>query len=195
MLEWLYRHLLQLDYTVWYYVNTVWHNAFLDSLMPWVRNQYLWGPLYLFLLLFMTMSFGRRGWLWCLGFIITFALSDYISASVIKPVFHRTRPCNNPYLQDIIRLLVPRSSGLSFPSSHAANHFSLACFSALTLGSRYRWVWIAAACWAVLVSYAQIYVGVHFPMDITAGALLGCCIGMLTGTLYNRKYDLTQAPR
>lgn len=195
MLEWLYRHLLYLDYKIWYYVNTVWHNDFLDSLMPWCRNQYTWAPLYLFLLLFMTLRFGKRGWLWCAGFLLTFALSDYISASMIKPIFQRARPCNNPYLQDLVHLIVPRSSGYSFPSSHAANHFSLACFSALTLGKRYRWVWIVAAFWAVLVSYAQVYVGVHFPMDIAAGGLLGICIGIITGTLYNRRYNLAHYPR
>jgi membrane-associated phospholipid phosphatase len=191
MLERLYRTLLALDYEIWYYVNTQWNNSFLDAVMPWLRNQYTWAPLYLFLLLFMTMNFGRRGWLWCLGFLLTFALADYISASIIKPAFHRTRPCNNPYLREILHLIVPRSSGYSFPSTHAANHFALGCFSALTLGRRYRWVWFAAAAWAILVSYAQVYVGVHFPMDVAAGASLGICIGMLTGNLFNYRFDLT----
>jgi membrane-associated phospholipid phosphatase len=190
MLSWLQKFLLHLDYELWYYLNTVWHNEFLDTVIPFVRNQYFWGPLYLFLLLFMTLNFGKRGWIWCVGFLITFALSDYISASVLKPLFHRTRPCNNPYLQDILHLLVPRSSGYSFPSTHAANHFSLGIFSSVTLGQKHRWVWIAAIGWAVLVSYAQVYVGVHFPLDITCGALLGISIGLLTGRLYNRRYRL-----
>jgi len=88
---------------------------------------------------------------------------------------------------------VPRSSGYSFPSTHAANHFSLGIFSAVTLGQRHRWVWAAAIGWAVLVSYGQVYVGVHFPMDIFCGGLLGTGIGLFTGKAYNRKYQLMPA--
>ncbi len=190
MLEWIRQQLLWLDYELWFQINTVWRNALLDSIMPFIRNQYFWGPLYLFLLLFMTLNFRKTGWIWCVFFLITFAFSDYTSASILKPVFERTRPCNNPHLQDVIHLIVPRSSGLSFPSSHAANHFSLSIFMTVTLGSIHRGIWIAALAWAALISYAQVYVGVHFPMDVLFGGMLGIAFGMITGTVFNRRFRL-----
>src|SRR5690606_7625513 len=110
MLEWIRQQLLWLDYGLWFQINTVWRSSFLDYVIPFIRNQYFWGPLYLFLLLFMTFNFRKTGWIWCVFFLITFAFSDYTSASILKPIFERTRPCNNPYLQDVVHLIVPRSS-------------------------------------------------------------------------------------
>jgi undecaprenyl-diphosphatase len=42
----------------------------------------------------------------------------------------------------------------------------------------------------MLVSYSQVYVGVHFPLDVTCGALLGICLGLFTGKLFNRYFAL-----
>jgi undecaprenyl-diphosphatase len=130
------------------------------------------------------------GWIWCLLYLISFILSDQISVNVIKPFFHRLRPCNNPFLSDTVHLLVECGSGYSFPSAHAANHFSMGVFSAVTLGLHARWVWIAAILWATLVSFAQVYVGVHFPLDVTCGALLGAAIGICTGKIFNHYFGL-----
>ena len=185
--EWL----LHYDRIAWYYLNTQWHNAFLDFVMPFLRNQWFWAPLYLFLAIFMPRTFGKYGWLWCAGFIITFGLSDQLSAHLLKPIFNRIRPCNDPALSSLVHCIVPCGSGKRFPSSHAANHFALAVFSAMTLGRMARWVWAAGLLWAASVAYAQVYVGVHFPLDVTAGGLLGAGVGWCTGTLFNKRYRLT----
>jgi membrane-associated phospholipid phosphatase len=182
--------LVSWDHILWYYMNTQWHNPFLDCVVPFLRNQWFWVPLYLFLALFMPSRFGRKGWLWCAFFIITFSLSDQISATLLKPYFHRLRPCNNPYLASIIHNIVPCGSGYSFPSSHACNHFSLGIFSAVTLGRLAKWITPVAIAWAVLVSYAQVYVGVHYPLDVTCGGLLGIMIGITTGKFFNRYFVL-----
>ncbi len=194
MLEKLYDYIIYWDYTIWYYLNAAGHNSVLDFIVPFLRNQWTWAPLYLFLAIFMPLNFGRRGWMWCVFFLLTFSLSDYISASLIKPYFHRLRPCNNPYLFHVVHLLVPCGSGYSFPSSHAANHFGLAVFGGITLSTRFKWIWYATITWAVLVAYAQVYVGVHYPLDVTCGGLLGAVAGLLTGKTYNRIYNLDYIP-
>lgn len=182
------------DYTIWYYLNTQWHNSVLDTIIPFLRNQWFWAPLYLFLLVFMPLNFGRKGWMWCVFFIMSFALGDYFSASIIKPHFIRLRPCNNPYISDIVHLLVPCGSGYSMPSSHATNHFAMGVFSALTLRNRYKWIWWLAIPWALSVAYAQVYVGVHFPGDVFVGGVIGAVIGSLTGTVYNKVYQQRTVP-
>ncbi len=177
---------LQLDLEVWYYLNIEWQNAFLDAVIPYFRNQYFWVPLYLFLAIFMPLNYRRKGWYWIGGFLVAFAFADSISASLIKPYVGRLRPCNTPDLQPYVHLLVGCGSGLSFPSSHAANHFALAAFMAGTLGKAYpktrKWMWA----WAALVGYSQVYVGVHFPGDVLVGALLGMVIGKVVARFYNR---------
>ena len=174
------------DHVAWYYLNTQWHNPILDHIEPFLRNQWFWAPLYLFLLLFMTRTFGKQGWVWCLVFLISFILSDQISATLMKPYFHRVRPCNNPYWASVIHLIVPCGGGYSFPSSHASNHFAMGMFSAMTLGRVAKWVWPVALIWAAAVAFAQVYVGVHYPLDVTCGGLLGMMIGAVTGTVFNK---------
>jgi membrane-associated phospholipid phosphatase len=190
MLQKLLEILVYFDYGAWYYLNTVWHNSFLDLLVPFFRNQWTWAPLYLFLLVFMLKNFGKMGLLWCLFFLITFGLSDQISAHYLKEIFQRIRPCNNPQLATIVHNIVPCGSGYSFPSSHAANHFSLAFFGIYTLRHQVKYIKAMAIFWAVSVSYAQVYVGVHFPLDVMVGGLLGALIGMLTGSLFHYKFRL-----
>jgi undecaprenyl-diphosphatase len=190
MLSTLRDHILYWDYSIWYYINAEWHTPFLDFIVPFLRNQWTWAPLYLFLAIFVPRNFGKRGFIWCAGFLVTFALSDQVSAHLLKPIFHRTRPCNNPNLVEMVHTIVPCGSGYSFPSSHAANHFALAIFIAATLGRKAKWVWPVAILWAMAIAYAQVYVGVHFPLDVTVGAGIGIAIGGLTGALFNRRFSL-----
>jgi len=82
--------------------------------------------------------------------------------------------------------MVHCGSGYSFTSSHATNHFALAVFIFLTLGKLgwyFRWPFIL---WATIIAYSQVYVGVHFPLDIISGAILGTLIGFILAILFNR---------
>lgn len=188
----LQESLLWFDYNLWYLLHVLWRSDFQDAVVPYLRNQWTWAPLYLFLLVFMLQNFGLRGLWWCVFFLGTFAISDQLSAHVLKEIFQRTRPCNNPNLQAMIHNIVPCGSGYSFPSSHAANHFALAVFSAITLEGRIKGIWPMALIWAGAVAYAQVYVGVHFPLDVICGGLLGVVVGRLTGTLFQQKIGLSQ---
>ena len=190
MLKAIIDRLIHYDRSVWYRINARWHNSFFDSIMPLFRNPWFWSPLYLFLLIFIPYKYGRRGWMWCGTYLVTFILSDQVSATLMKPWFHRLRPCNDATLAEALHRLVPCGSGYSFPSSHAANHFSMAIFVAMTLGRHAKWVWPVAIGWAALVCYSQVYVGVHFPLDVACGGLLGSMIGYITGRLNNRYFLL-----
>lgn len=190
MFKALHDSILYADSIAWYYLNTQWRCAFLDLVTPFLRNQWTWAPLYLFLAIFMPARYRRSGWIWCIAFLVSFILSDQISATFLKPYFHRVRPCNNPFLAGIVHNIVPCGGGLSFPSSHAANHFSIGIFGAMTLGKAYRWVWPVSIIWAISVCYSQVYVGVHYPLDVLCGGLLGAAIGTFTGRLYNKYVGL-----
>lgn len=119
-----------------------------------------------------------------LFFIISFGIADYSSASIIKPAVERLRPCREPGFSEQVNLLVNCGSGHSFPSSHAANHFALALFFIVLFHKRSKWIVPLALLWAASISFAQVYVGVHFPIDVTVGGLLGACIGFLLALLF-----------
>lgn len=185
---------IEWDYLQWYSIHQ-WNQApWMDLIMPLLRNQWTWAPLYLFLALFFPLNFGRRGWLWCLGFLLCFAIADYGSASLLKPYFARLRPCNDPLLLNLYRELVPCGSGYSFPSSHASNHFALGGFICLTIGRRYWWTAVLALLWAASISFAQVYVGVHFPLDVLFGALYGLIVALLVSWAFRRWVGLYPRP-
>jgi membrane-associated phospholipid phosphatase len=174
---------IQADHWLFSKINQTWANPATDLIFPFLREMEFWIPLYLFLLVFVLLNFRVKGLRWVLMFILTVAIGDQVSSNLVKSFIFRLRPCRNPGLADNIRILVnycPSSS--SFTSSHACNHFAMAWFIFLTLGHTSRW-WGLVFVWASLVAYAQVYVGVHFPIDVMAGALLGSLIGIITSRL------------
>jgi membrane-associated phospholipid phosphatase len=185
----LWLQLEKLDQWLFIKINSGSANPFFDSLMPFMRYPLNWAPLYLFLGAFALLNYKGKGAWWILFFICTIALTDMTGNHLFKQNFERMRPCRDPDFFYNVRLLVNHcSTGYSFISNHAANHFGLAAFFFLTTKPLLkRWAWIAFA-WAVLIAYAQVYVGIHYPFDVMAGALLGLLLGTLTGTIFNKRY-------
>ncbi|MEZ4885666.1 MAG: phosphatase PAP2 family protein [Chitinophagales bacterium] len=183
--------LLQLDYQVFHLLNGILHNAVLDAIIPFWREKYFWAPLYLFLLTFLAYNYRSNFWVIVLFAVITVVLSDQLSSGLIKPLVNRLRPCNDPSLMDTIRILVPCGGGKSFVSSHATNHFAIVVYFIMLFGKEYKRLLPIGLLWAASIAYGQVYVGVHFPLDIFAGAILGILIGRLTGEFAKRRIDLT----
>lgn len=187
--------LIQIDHSIFTFVNQTMSNPLLDYILPLFRNPYFWSPLYLFLLVWMWQQFRSIGLFWCLFFFLTFVFSDTISASFIKPLVHRLRPCNDPYWNDVINNVVRCGVGYSFPSAHATNHFGMSAFIFYTIGTQLVVSKPLAILWASLVGFAQVYVGVHYPSDILGGALLGWLIGFALAKYFLRKWPLFHATK
>ncbi|MET0243310.1 MAG: phosphatase PAP2 family protein [Flavitalea sp.] len=157
-----------------------------DGFMKFMRHQYTWVPLYAFILWY-VFKYAKS---YLVPFIamslVCFAITDFTSASIIKPLVGRLRPCHDPELANNIRILIGCGGPYSFPSSHASNHFGLATFwffaVASMTGKKWYWLWL----WAGLICYAQIYVGKHFPLDIAGGFVLGLIAGIICSTFFNR---------
>lgn len=172
-------------------VNYDWTNPLLDYIFPVWREAITWVPLYLFLLLFILLNFGYKAGTWMVGFVVTFALCDQLSSHLLKPLVQRPRPCLDPLLSDHINLLLNYcSDSFSFVSSHATNHFGMAFFIHYTL-KRYtgRWTYLFFI-WAASISYAQVYIGVHYPFDVICGGLLGSGVGCFVAYVFNKKFGL-----
>ncbi len=173
--------LIQIDQALFTAINQGLANPFFDWLMPFLRNRYFWSPVYLFLAIFFVRNYDKRGWMLLLFFGLTFGVTDYLTASVIKPAVQRLRPCNDPELKEEVRLLISCGSGYSFPSTHASNHFALAFFLVGMFYKRWKAILPLVFIWAFSISFAQVYVGVHYPLDVTFGAITGILIGLTMG--------------
>lgn len=166
------------------------HHPIFDHFFRHITTVYFWVPLYIFLFFFIK---NRLGWPGVLFFTATIVISDQFSASVCKPFFAKYRPC---YQIDISLLhLVGDHEGLyGFPSSHASNTFSFSMTFWKTFKPKYRYAFLFFI-WATIISYGRIYGGMHYPLDILCGAILGIGIGILSHQFYKRsrwwKHDVT----
>ena len=173
-------------------INQEWINPFFDVLMPFVRTSNHWMPLYLFLFVFVLLNYkGKGGW-WFVFFLSTVALTDMTGTYLLKHNLQRLRPCNDPDMILQLRLLINRcAGGYSFISNHAANHFGMATFFYFTFRHVIpKWAWIGFA-WAALIAYSQVYIGVHYPLDVVAGGILGVFIGRLMAIAFNKRFGFT----
>lgn len=168
--------LLALDRSLFVAINSL-HSPISDALMTFASGKLTWIPFYLFLLVLAWYYKGWKGLLWLLvGAGLCVLLADRLSVLAFKDVFHRLRPCHDPLLQGLVWLPNGHCGGLyGFISSHAANVFALAIFILSYL--RRRWLTGVLLAWATFVSISRIFMGVHFPGDILAGALVGTLIG------------------
>ena len=177
------EQLIQFDQNLFFTINHGLSNSFFDWLMPALRNRFFWTPLYLFIIIFSIRTYGKQGWIMILFLGLTFGCTDFISSSLIKPTVQRLRPCNDPEIKSDVKNLIDCGSGYSFPSSHASNHFGLAVFLIVMFFSKWKLILPIGLLWAASISFAQVYVGVHYPVDILAGAMLGGMIGFSMGTI------------
>jgi membrane-associated phospholipid phosphatase len=103
--------------------------------------------------------------------------TTYLLNLAIKRLVRRPRP----FITDTRLVPVYRPGEYSFPSGHASS-----VFSAMTALSRAypKWYVIAPSfLWATGVGYSRMYLGVHYPTDVTAGAVLGAGTAFAMGFL------------
>jgi undecaprenyl-diphosphatase len=117
------------------------------------------------------------------------------SASLVfglKAAFGRTRPCAS--LQGVHALCVMPTDP-SFPSGHACGSFTVASFAVFLLatadeprpgGATRAALGAGLVALAGSIAWSRVYLGVHFPGDVAAGALLGTASGALAAWLYRR---------
>ncbi len=166
------EYLLEIDTRLFYLLNVTVQNPVFDWLMPFITEKLHWFPVWGVIIILLIWKGGKQGRIILLLVIPLIFLSDQISSSVLKPLFGRTRPC---IALDNIHLLIKKTSSFSFPSSHAVNFFAVATF----FGYYYRkYVWLFLII-AAAVAYSRVYVGVHYPLDVVAGAFIGAACAFI----------------
>jgi len=118
--------------------------------------------------------------------VIMITLSDQIS-TYFKDLTKVLRPSQENYLKINVHLSKAGPGGLyGYVSSHASNFFTFTLFLTILLPKKYNGIKVALFICSILVSYSRIYNGVHYPMDVLRGAMLGVTIRTFFGLILIR---------
>lgn len=161
------------DHWIFERINQDWTSGAFDWFFPRVTDLHK-SPVFLLCMLplLVLWVYKKRtiGLKWILVLIMAVGLTDATSYRVIKSLVQRDRP---QFVSDLkVELRTHRHSGTSFPSNHAGNVFA----AATVLSAAFPPFWFLFFGVATSIAYSRVYVGVHFPLDVASGALLGMLI-------------------
>lgn len=165
------------------------NNVILDQLALVLTSGFTWIPLYvvLFIVVMRNNETMMQIGLVVGGALLCILFADGFSDGIIKPLAERWRPSNDPLVKYSVQVVDNlRMKDYSFCSAHAANTMSIAVFFSLLVRS--RMLTITMIVWSLVNCWTRLYLGVHYPLDIATGLLLGSVVGFLVYLLYHRMY-------
>jgi len=172
------RTLIELDHWLFHLINGTISNPFFDWIMPIITNEHNIAIPLILIWFWLLLFCGKRGKIAAIILLLTVAFTDVFAAQIIKPFFERLRPSHS--IIDSINLLVPKGGKYGFVSNHAANTMS----AAIVILYFYRkWGYLAIGI-SIIVGISRIYVGVHYPVDVLGGWILGCLTAWIFITIW-----------
>lgn len=170
------------------------HSEYFDYLMGMFTTIGIWVPFYMVLIFIIARRYKQKAAVIIPLLILAIVLTDQFS-NIVKDLVQRPRPTHEPSLNGMVHYVLTRGADFGFFSAHAANTFALAFFSSKIFR---RWPYtVMIFCWAALLCYTRIYVGVHYPFDILCGAICGIGVGWLMYLLcmfLDRRFMATHHP-
>ena len=163
-----------LDIKIFYFINQVLNNYYFDYFMNSFTK--LGSGIFVFGAGLICLFFKEKK-IKLLGvFILIGTLISFGAVSFLKPAFKILRPFIA--LRDVNYIIA--SDGYSFPSGHSCFAFMLATILSAKNKKRKALYLIA-----IIVAISRIYLGLHYPSDVVAGAALGVIIGFVMVKLYS----------
>lgn len=169
----LLQRILELDKDLFLFLNGF-HSDFWDTVMLLVTRQETWFPFFVCILFFIVKNYRSKSLLIIISLALVILASDQLSV-LMKDTIQRLRPVHDPAIAHLVHNVLGKGGFFSFVSSHAANSVAILVFT--TRIFKRRTYSILMLVWVLLFCYSRIYSGVHYPLDLIGGALLGWLIG------------------
>ena len=168
-----------------------WHAPWADRLMWIVSAKETWIPLYLLLVGLLVWRYRKPAvtsvkWLQKVpvGVVVIVVIglavgaADFIASGILKDLVARPRPTRVPELEGMLHLVNGYRSGqYGFVSSHAAN--TMACGLLFSLIWRNKIATVGLMLWVTVNCYSRMYLGVHYPLDILGGLMVGVLMAVV----------------
>ena len=177
--------IIQLDKQLLVYLNGLGSEPY-DSMWLFITKQTNWIPLFLILLYVIYKKIGGKQTLYVLLFVALLIFITDQCTNLFKHGVQRLRPCNNPDVYSMIRV-VKKTKSFSFFSGHASNSMATTTFFFLIFRKYYKYAFLLFL-FPLIFAYSRIYLGLHFPSDILTGYLFG----IFTGAFFYRIYSIYQ---
>ena len=165
------------------------NNVILDQLAVVLTSGVTWIPLYVVLFIVVMRNNEAMSQIALVvgSAFLCILFADGFADGIIKPLAERWRPSNDPLVKYSVQVVDNlRMKDYSFCSAHAANTMSLAVFFSLLIRS--RMITVTMVIWSLVNCWTRLYLGVHYPLDVLTGILLGCVVGFLVYLFYHRMY-------
>ncbi|HML05257.1 MAG TPA: phosphatase PAP2 family protein [Methanobacterium sp.] len=174
----LFTQIINYNEILFFYINKGMENSFLNFIMPILTD---FGSLLAWCLLCgLLYIFGgeKAKKVAFLGLIALF-LSN-VAVYLLKPLIAEPRPF---LVLSNVHQLIPETEIYSFPSGHTASSFAAVTvigskYNFIVKNKKYRLIYPLLA-FAALIGFSRVYIGVHYPLDIVFGALIGILCGLV----------------
>ncbi len=177
------EHLIQLDKDLFLYLNGLGTSSW-DGFWMFMTRTRNSAPLYILLLYLSYRNFGwKKTGVILVAIALVITCTDQLS-NFFKYGIGRLRPCHDEEVSQLMRLVKSYCGGkFSYFSAHAANSFGPATFFVILFRKNVKYIGSVLIVWACLVAYSRVYIGVHYPLDIITGALVGMLFGWVFAKL------------
>ena len=168
-----FQSILEWDKDLFLYLNSF-HSDFWDTFMMLMTRKETWVPLYLTLLYFFIRNYRTKAILIIVAVALVIAGADQL-AGLLKITVQRLRPVHDPAIANLVHNVLHKGGLYGFVSAHAANSVAILVFTSRIF--KRRSYYIMMLIWTLIFCYTRIYSGVHYPLDLFGGALLGWGVG------------------
>ena len=169
---------MDINVELFYFINNTLQNHVFDLIMPYLTHVGGFCVLSVLLIIIILYSWFKKYQTLkriAILALIAFLFSDII-VFLLKNIFQEPRPFVS---LNHVHLLISESDPNSFPSGHTTSTLSVVTIFILKMKklskNHYKLLNLALIIFALLIPFSRIYVGVHYPFDVLAGAVIGIC--------------------